>query len=386
MTGVDLSTRTRVLVVVEQLRRRVPGGSGTYIAGLLGGLRSLLENTAKNAQTTPQVTLSASRPGGARAARSSQAADPLSRFGFPLDISRLPGPALTRAWSSGVLRVPASFDVVHSASLAVPRSGRVRTIVTLHDLAWRQVPFAYPRHGRRWHERTFVWAMQSRREFVVPSAEVAGQLCEAGVDSTLVNVIEPGGDHLPEPDVVGADLLLERLGVRGTFILSVGTLEPRKNLAKLALAHEKARPSLPEGCPLVVVGPQGWGRGVEPRDGVVLAGPVSDGVLEALYRRALLLAYVPLLEGFGLPPLEAMNSGTPVLASRIPSAREAAFVVDPTNVDEMADGLIEVATDESLRGELVEAGRARASLLTWQRCASKHVELWDARAPRLLAG
>jgi len=283
---------------------------------------------------------------------------------------------MTRAWDVGLLRAPRGFAVVHAVSLAAPPAATAATVVTVHDLAWRHVPFAYPRRGREWHERAFLRALAASCHIVVPSEPVADEVREAGADAPRVTVIEPCVDHLPEPDDPAADSVLERLGVRGRFLLSVGTLEPRKNLGMLIAAYSDVQNSLPERWPLVIVGPEGWGPGVEPRDRVHLAGHVSPAVLSALYAKAELLAYVPLVEGFGLPPLEAMRAGTPVVASKVPSVRSAAFLVDPRDRGAIAEALLTVSTDGAVRDRLVKAGMNRAAELTWKENASHHVGLW----------
>jgi len=363
----------KILIVVEQLRRRVPGGSGTYASGLLQGLISL----ARKGSPVPPITLFASKHRGMDPQRLGPPVDPLVGFGMPLITSRLPGPLATRARDRSVLHAPKEFSVVHGTTLAIPSSKRARMFVTLHDLGWRQLPFAYTARGIKWHEEAFTRSIAEHRSFIVSSDEVAAELREAGGKDMSVTVISPGSNHLAPPEFPTADRTLERLGVSGPFILSVGTLEPRKNLVTLMDAYSKVRDTLPEAMPLVVVGPEGWGPGVTPTEGVMLAGPVSDGELSALYARALLLAYVPLLEGFGLPPLEAMRAGLPVVASPMPSLGGAAFEVDPGNADQIAEGLVAVATDDALRHKLVEAGRARAAKLTWEACAEKHLALWQ---------
>ena len=358
-----------VLIVVEQLRRSVPGGAGTYAAGLLSGLRQLAEDGA----SVPPVSLLASR------ARGSASADRIVDSGFPVIASRLPGPLLTRAWDAHLLNAPRGFRILHATSLAVPPVKRTRTVATVHDLAWRHVPFAFPRHGLRWHEHALQEALRRLVEFVVPSRPVAEELIEAGADAGRVNVIEPGGDHLPAADLEAASRVLAAHGVNGEFLLSVSTLEPRKNLETLTEAYSRIRNSLPGSPPLVVIGPQGWGAGVTTRDGVVLAGAVSERELSALYAKAAMLAYVPLVEGFGLPPLEAMRAGTPVVASPVPSTGGAAFEVDPYDIEQIAQALLTVATDDRVRAELVSKGHVRAAKLSWKACARRHVELWASR-------
>ncbi len=212
----------------------------------------------------------------------------------------------------------------------------------------------------------------------MPSEAVARDIVQAGAPEQAVSVIPLGSDILPDPDDVGAAALLERLGVRGEFLLSVGTLEPRKNLARLFEAYGVARRSLPEPWPLVVVGPPGWGPEPERGEGVVFTGRVGDGTLASLYARARLLAYVPFEEGFGLPPVEAMRYGTPVVASPLPTTGGASFEVDPNRADDIAQALVAVATDDGLRGA-ADRGRhgARRESHVGVRgaCARRAVEL-----------
>jgi glycosyltransferase involved in cell wall biosynthesis len=349
----------RVLVVAEQLRRPV-SGIGTYIRGLLAGLAG--------AAGGPEITLWASRPprGGA---------DPLAAFGVAVATSALPGPAMTRAWDCGLGGPPGHPDVVHATSLAIPPSRRAPVSVMVHDLAWRHFPDAYPARGRRWHEAALGRAVAGTGPLLVPSATVADDLLAAGATAARVEVVEEGCDHLAPADDAGAADLLARLGVDGDFLLTVSTLEPRKNLPRLLAAYESVRDRLP---PFLVVGPTGWGPALRPDAGVVLAGPVSGGTLTALYRRARVMAYVPLREGFGLPVVEAMWCGTPVVASAVPSAGGAALEVDPFDVDAIAGALVAVATDDRRRADLIAAGCARAAGLTWAAAARRHVELWQA--------
>ncbi|HEX2064113.1 MAG TPA: glycosyltransferase, partial [Acidimicrobiales bacterium] len=238
----------RLLVVAEQLRRPVPGGIGTYVRGLVTGLRGL----------GPEVTLWASR-------RPRGGPDPLAELGSVVT-SPLPARALVAAWDRGLARPPGSPDVLHATSFAVPPPGGVRLSVMVHDLAWRHFPDAYPRRGRRWHEAALGRALQRAGLLVVPSSTVADDLLAAGAPAAKVEVVEEGCDHLADPDDAGARAVLDRLGVTGQFLLTVSTLEPRKNLPRLLAAYDAVRTKLP---PLVVVGPAGWGPEVRPGPGVV---------------------------------------------------------------------------------------------------------------------
>ncbi len=360
---------SRVLLVVEQLRRSAAGGIGTYVLGLLQGLDEL---AAADPGTAPELILTASR------VRPGQGGDPLAGLGHPLQTSVLPGPLLTRAWDLGLLRAPAGVDVVHAVSLATLEPGRAPLVVTVHDLLWRRVPDAYPARGRRWHEAALARALERADQFVVPAEVVAGDLVEAGASRESITVIPMGSDHLPPPDVPAAEAHLASLGVRGPFLLCVGTLEPRKNLQRLVEAYASIRGELPEPWPLVMVGPSGWGERLDPGPGVVHAGSVSSPELSGLYASARLLAYVPLIEGFGLPPVEAMSVGTPVVASPLPSTGGAALEVDPHDTASIAAGLLTVATDDAVRNELIRLGSARAGELTWASIARQHRDVWDA--------
>jgi glycosyltransferase involved in cell wall biosynthesis len=352
----------RVTLVADQLRTRPTSGIATYTRGLLGGLRQLAEEA-------PAMTLVAGRP--------TSAEDPLAAWGWPVLSSRLPGRALVRLWDRGVGRVDADGDVVHAASLAAPPPGAAPLAVMVHDLAFREVPDAFPARGRRWHEAALARAIRAAAAFVTPSDRTAGLLVAAGATPDRVVVVNEGCDHLPVADAEGARTALARVGVNGPYLLSVSTLEPRKNLARLVEAYGRAREHLPEPWPLVIVGPMGWGPALMPVPGVKLAGVVPDAVLAGLYAGARCVAYVPLAEGWGLPAVEAMAACTPVVASPLPSTGGAALEVDPTSVEAIADALAVAAGDDLRRSELVTAGLLRAGELTWAAAARAHVELWE---------
>ncbi|MGH9047434.1 MAG: glycosyltransferase family 4 protein, partial [Acidimicrobiales bacterium] len=374
-------TQPSVLVVVEQLRRTVPGGIGTYVRGLLAGLSEIeVDGTVERS-----IELFASRPSATAAG-----ADPVLDLGRPLRTSRLSSRVLTRAWDLGVARAPGGFDVVHGVSLAAPaprRAGRGRLVVMVHDLAWRTHPGSTTRRGRRWHDAALQRALHRADAFVVPSLRVRDELVAAGAGASTVTVIAEGADHLPEPDRSGTDAMLRAFGVEGPYLLSVSTLEPRKNLGRLVEAYRSARLAMAAPLPLVVAGPLGWGDpGLDAlgQDGVVLVGHVEKAALAGLYASAAAFVYVPLAEGFGLPPLEAMRAGAPVLASdAVPSVVEhdgeaPALLVDPTDPDAIAAALVAITSDGALVARLRRSGPIFAGMRTWRSTAAGHLALWEA--------
>lgn len=385
---------TRVMVVAEQLRRKVPGGIGTHVSGLMKGLAACTTASGDAGAPIDRRQVASEGHGwgpleiSLLASRAPRGSDPLEELGYPVVCSRLPSRILTRAWDHDLLRAPSGIDLLQATSLAFPRASRsVPVVVSVHDLTWRGVPEAFPARGRRWHERAFRRAVSLAAGFVVPSEETAADLASEGIPRRLVEVVGEGGDHLPPGDQAGTARLLGELGVHGDYLLSVGTLEPRKNLERLFEACRMARERLArerrtgDGAdrdppPLVVVGPRGWGPRVKPDPGVRLAGTVSPAVLSGLYARALCLVYVPLAEGFGLPVLEAMTAGTPVIASPTPSATSSVLQVDPLDTDALAAAIVEVVRDLDLRSDLARRSVSLASSWTWAHVAERHLDAW----------
>jgi len=259
----------------------------------------------------------------------------------------------------GIARAARNLDLLHCPTMRVPVRARPAVVATVHDVAVLRYPETFP----RWHRHTgriaLRQAVRTADAIVAVSAFTQGEIAETlGVSTDRVRVIGNGVDSCftATGPVVGGD-----------YVLAVGTLEPRKNLARAVEAAGLA------GVEVRVVGAPGWG-GVDVAGRV---GRVDDEELAALYRGARCLVFPSLYEGFGIPILEAMACGTPVVTSRGGATEEiaggAAVLVDPLDVEAIAAGIVAAS---NRRSELVPLGVERAGTFTWQRAADELEALW----------
>ncbi|HEX2428126.1 MAG TPA: glycosyltransferase family 1 protein [Gaiellaceae bacterium] len=305
------------------------------------------------------------RAGTARHARGLLAAL-RDRPGLELELLTHGGPGRVSSvvrdavWYPAALRRRArGLDVLHCTTFRGPSTSPVPTVLTVHDLAILRAPGAFPRWHRLYGSAGLRRVLRSADAVVAVSEFTRDEVVElAGVPADRVRVVPNGVDPVFVPDGPRVD---------GDYVLAVGTLEPRKNLARAVEAAQVA------GVELRVVGARGWG-GVDV-DGWV--GEVPDTELAALYRGARCVLYPSLYEGFGLPVLEAMACGVPVVTSRGTAmeevAGEAAVLVDPLDVSAIAEG---IATSAARRDELVRVGLERARAFDWKQSADDVVELW----------
>jgi len=254
-------------------------------------------------------------------------------------------------------------DVLHCPTFRAPLRAGVPTVVTVHDLA----VLREPSHFRRWssaYGRALVpRVLRAAARVIAVSAFTAREAIElAGVPEERVRVI---------PNAAAEPFSPEGPAAEGDYVLAVGTLEPRKNLERLVEAARGA------DVELRVVGARGWGGVEVGGEGVHWLGEVGDDELARLYRGAVCLAYPSLYEGFGLPVLEAMRCGTPVVTSAASAMAEvadgAAELVDPHDVASIAAG-IERAV--ARRSELRERGLERARRYSWEAVADATVAVY----------
>jgi glycosyltransferase involved in cell wall biosynthesis len=290
----------------------------------------------------------------------------------------------------------ARHDILFAPNFVPPPTARP-VVLMVHDAAFRRAPRTVPRRTARWLsgiER----ATRRAAAIVVPSEAAMRDLVEAfPVLQDRVSVIPHGVD----PDVFqpvdeqAVNRVRRQFGIEGPFFLSLGGLEPRKNLPRLLEAFGRLRS---HGPALVVAGsgvpwnPEGSDQfhtalrklpeGARGR--VVLAGYVSEQEKVALLGGATALVYPSLYEGFGLPVLEAMSCGTPVVTSNVSAlpevAGDAALLIDPRHPDEIAAGMQRLLEDEALGASLAGAGRVRAAAFRWEETADRTAAVLHAAA------
>jgi glycosyltransferase involved in cell wall biosynthesis len=367
----------KVALHVDQLWFHVPGGIGTYVHELWTRLLALPDvDVVPFRSSFPSDRLAWTVPttGGVRTGS--------HRIRYPLwDV--LGWPPLPRTL--------AACDVIHATNqVAVPPARRGQAlVVTVHDLAFERFPEAFPSRWRRLQRAGVRAAARRADAIVVPSRATADDLIgRHDVDPSRIHVT-PLAAATP---VTAADpaAALEAIGVQPPYVLSVGTLEPRKNTGRLIQAFRRIAGDVPHA--LVLAGSLGWGvdglvADLADRGGrVVHVDAPGAEHLDALYQGADAFAYPSLSEGFGLPVLEAMLRGVPVVASTTPAVAEtagdAALLVDPSDADAIGDALRRVLTEPALADDLRARGRARASAFSWERTAAQTVEVYRAVAGR----
>ncbi len=277
------------------------------------------------------------------------------------------------------------IDVLHSTHHTLPlRPMRARRVVTVHDMTFMRLPGRYPPARRLYMQATTRAAAKIADAIIVPSRAVRDDVIRyLRVPASRLHVVyEAAAPRFQPTGAAAAADVARRHGVDGAYVLSVGSLEPGKNRARLFRAMRRLRDSGVD-VPLLVAGQRAWKYEAElalvdqlgMTDRIIFPGYVADADLPALYSAATAFAFPSLYEGFGLPVLEAMACGTPVLTSNISATAEvagvAAILVDPASVDAIADGLRRLLTEPDLRADLRERGFARAAEFSWRRAADK---------------
>jgi glycosyltransferase involved in cell wall biosynthesis len=295
---------------------------------------------------------------------------------------------LAAEWLSGPV------DLYHSPDFVLPPLRHARGVLTVHDLAFLMRPECADARLRAYLEEVVPRSVQ-RADFIIADSENTRNdlVVLLGVPPGSVSVV-PGGVEerfAPVTDPEALRQARQRLRVGDApFVLAIGVIEPRKNLNRLMDAFRllKERRLGPPDLKLVLAGGRGWlvdgilaHHAASPvRDDILWPGFVPETMLPAVYSAASVLAFPSLYEGFGLPILEAMACGTPVVASRascLPEVAEgAAIMVDPDDAEDLAGALEQALCNPELRAQLITKGRQRAAEYTWQRAAHALLDVY----------
>jgi glycosyltransferase involved in cell wall biosynthesis len=390
---------------LEQVLSPSPGGVGRYAARLAAALAGL---GVELAPVVARHSEDEARVAWEEAGLAGTVPPPLRLL--------LPRPLLYDSWHLlGWPPIGGNADLVHAPSLAVPPKGGQPLVVSIHDAAPWVWPETFGWRGK-WFHATGARAAAKRADLVLTGTHAAAEELEEHLHlpPSLVEVVPYGVGPPVPPDPTA----LRRFGLTGQcYVLWVGSLEPRKGVSTLVEAvgklssrrqsarlegpspaprerppapghaleaREERTPAPGEGQPalqLVLAGYAGWKAAPPAAPFVRRLGRLADAELQALYAGAAAFAFPSLHEGFGLPVLEAMAAGAPVVASDIPALREvagdAALLVPAGDAGKWAEAIeAVVCLDQPQRAAVVERGRARAAQFTWRATAERTLELY----------
>ncbi len=299
---------------------------------------------------------------------------------------------LVQLWSESYLPLWAKqdeVDVFWGPAHRLPHwlPANISRVVTIHDLVWKYAGDTMRPISRCLERKQMPFAVNTADAVVADSQSTADAVMEEFcIDTDKLSVVTLGTSIVPS---IASLESLQQLGIDRPYFLFVGTLEPRKNLARLLTAYSRLPASLKDRAMLVVVGGKGWG-GVNISElvselGLVnhvrILGYVDEPALAALYANAQFLAMPSLYEGFGLPLIEAMAYGTPVLTSNNSSmpevAGDAGLLVDALDTDSIESGLNQLIIDESLRASLADNAKKNAARFDWDESAKQLVTVFE---------
>lgn len=291
------------------------------------------------------------------------------------------------------------LDIVHSTSPTsrIPSSYRGKVIVTVHDLASYKHPDIFPSFKVAKYKTVLNMMVGKAEKVIAVSNSTKNDICQIfNCQKDKVSVIYSGFDkRLFEESRVKREKVLEKYGISETdkYILFLGTLEPVKNLARLFEAYKifKEKCNVKSGSchyKLVVAGKRGWlaeeykkiAKDLGVAKDIIFTGYVVGDELVPLFKNAEFFIMPSLYEGFGTTVLEAFATGTPVIASNVSSipeiAGDAALLVDPINVQEIADAMVKVAEDDKLRYDMRQKGFKQVEKFDWAKCAKETLEIY----------
>lgn len=265
--------------------------------------------------------------------------------------------------------------------IPMPSIKAKKIVTTVHDFSWEIYPEFQPKERVEYFQKYFYQQLIKSNHIITGSNFTKNEIIQnTGFDESKISVIYHGVNHN-----IFFDRRIKKPEQK--YILAVGSIEPRKNLINLLMAYAKLTEALKNEYKLILVGASGWNNSeiknlmAQMKESVKYSGFVSDEELAILYNQASLFVYPSIYEGFGIPPLESMACGTPVVCSYASSVPEvggdAVVYCNPLNVEDIKEKIEMVLSDEALQQEMLQKGLQRAQMFSWKKAAEKHVEIFE---------
>jgi glycosyltransferase involved in cell wall biosynthesis len=282
------------------------------------------------------------------------------------------------------------LDLLHSPDFIPPFKRSYKSVITVHDLAFLLYPQFMTKEAARYYGQIDHAVRSTDHIIAVSKATKQDIINFLGVPSEKITVIYEGRNpaYHPIDKAEARAICRQNWDLDGDFVFFISTIEPRKNIPTLLKAYRCLRDAYKRKEKLVLAGSKGWlfeevdqtikELGLE--NDVILIGRVQDADVNYLYNAASMLVFPSFYEGFGLPPLEAMACGTPVIVSKIKVMPEivgdAALLVDPHDVEDLTVAMNRLLTDESLRQDLIAKGYKRADKFSWEKAARETLDVY----------
>jgi glycosyltransferase involved in cell wall biosynthesis len=348
-------------------------GIGQYIIHLVKGLASVdQENEYVLLQSRKDDTDILEQPNFKRVSLWTPSHHRLERYSLNVELMRL------------------GLDVLHSPDFIPPHRPSCRSVITVHDLAFLLYPHFLTKESARYYGHIDQAVRWTDHIIAVSESTRRDTIQHLGVPEDKITVVYEAANPIYRPvdRAEAQEQVRNRTGVDGPYVLFVGTIEPRKNVPTLLRALWQLGQCYKQDVRLVLAGGRGWlfedafavVEELDLQDRVHFVGRVSSEDLLYLYNAADLLTLPAFYEGFGLPPLEAMACGLPVVVSNVASLPEvvgdAGLLVDPHDVDELTVAMWRVLNDDALRQEMREKGLRQATRFSWERAARETLEIY----------
>ncbi|MBL4593578.1 MAG: glycosyltransferase family 4 protein [Flavobacteriales bacterium] len=301
-------------------------------------------------------------------------------------------PLLYKVWyqySLNRLLKRVNADIFIGTDGMIPLKTRTKTLNVIHDLNFEHHPKHLPLTLRNYYCKYFPkFAKKATRIATVSEFSKKDIIDTYKIDSSKIDVVYNGPNENFKPILQEETTIIQQKYSKGKpFFLFVGTLHPRKNLINLFKAFEQFKEQSSSDFKLLVVGKKMWWtkeientyNQLKNKNDIIFTGRVSENELYKITASAYALTYVPIFEGFGIPLVEAMSCGVPVITSNVTSMPEvvgdAGILVDPFSVDDIAEAMIKVVSDKTLRNELIEKSKIQSKKFSWEKTADS---LWNS--------